>query len=441
VNGRTATMTAMTLAALAALLAVFVMWAPGSSRGRSAQAATDPSVDFSISSSGCNSSGLPTATCTVAADATFSLAFNLNSLPGNGSYVGYDSNVSYTSGLTTSGTGLHLTGSGNWPDCVFNASDFSNPGLATTGCSLGLGGTPSTYTGSLYHLDFACRTPATTQQTITILHGAGLTDTLDDTLASHSEAADETLTITCGAGTPTPCSGPCPTATPTNTPTPTVAREAAIVIGSGTATEGELTSVALQVSYTLPPGVGYWMIDVDYGAPWVSPLRCSPREGDVCNPTYNDHTVRVVGGTYPYGLLGTTNLATIVFLCNYEGVARLSLSVGTLGTVDFQPITPHVENGSITCLGPTTATYTPTDTPTYTPTPTPTPQGVPGDVNCNEQTDAIDAALILQYSGDLIDLLLCPQNGDVNRSGGINAIDAALILQYVAGLIQSLGPT
>ncbi len=66
---------------------------------------------------------------------------------------------------------------------------------------------------------------------------------------------------------------------------------------------------------------------------------------------------------------------------------------------------------------------------------------MPGDVNCNEQTDAIDAALILQYSGDLIDLLLCPQNGDVNRSGGINAIDAALILQYVAGLIQSLGPT
>ena len=156
--------------------------------------------------------------------------------------------------------------------------------------------------------------------------------------------------------------------------------------------------------------------------------------------------MRVAGSTYPFGLLGTTNLATIIFLCNYQGVATLSLSVVTLGTVDFQPIRPLVENGSITCVGPTGATYTPTnkptatDTPTSTPTrtPTPTPQGVRGDVNCNRQTNSVDALLILQYSAGLIDSLLCPQNADVNHDGSINAIDAALILQYVAGLLPSL---
>jgi hypothetical protein len=234
------------LAALAALLAVFVMWAPGSGGGHSAEAATDPSVDLSISSTGCNSSGSPTATCTVDAGATFTLALNLNHLPENGSYDGYDSNLSYSSGLTIPGVpapssssfcqtnnGACASGplSGNWPDCVFNASDFTNPGLATIGCSFGIGGTPSTYLGSLYHVDFTCPTPATSQQTITILHGDGSTDTLDDTLAAHSEAADETLTITCGAAghptdTPTPCAPNCPTATltpvpPTPTSTPT----------------------------------------------------------------------------------------------------------------------------------------------------------------------------------------------------------------------------
>ncbi len=225
------------LAVLAALLAVFVMWAPGSGGGRTAEAAVDPSVNFSISSSGCNSNGSPTATCTVAAGATFTLALNLNSLPGNGNYDGYDSNLSFSSGLTIPGlpapssanfcqtnSGACASGplSGNWPDCVFNASDFSNAGLATIGCSFGIGGIPSTYLGSLYHLNFTCPTEAA-QQTITILHGDGLTDTLDETLASHSEAADETLTVSCGASgpTPTPCEPNCPTVTPTPVATPT----------------------------------------------------------------------------------------------------------------------------------------------------------------------------------------------------------------------------
>jgi len=72
------------------------------------------------------------------------------------------------------------------------------------------------------------------------------------------------------------------------------------------------------------------------------------------------------------------------------------------------------------------------------PTPTPAPRA--GDVNCSDETDAIDAALILQLGAGLVDDLSCSGNGDVNGDGRIDAIDAALVLQFVAGLLDSLPP-
>jgi hypothetical protein len=227
------------LAVLAALVAVFVMWAPGSGGGRGAEAAVDPSVDFSMSSAGCNSGG--SSTCTVDPGATFTVSFNIDALPSNGSYDGYDTRFNYTSGLTIpefpapSTTNFCQNNSGacasgslspNWPDCVFNASDFtSTPGQVAAGCAIGIGGASSTYLGALAHLNFTCPTePAS--QTITLLAGDGNTDTVDATFAAYSEAADESLTITCGGGveptaTPTPCEPNCPTATNTPMASPT----------------------------------------------------------------------------------------------------------------------------------------------------------------------------------------------------------------------------
>ncbi|MEX2159137.1 MAG: dockerin type I domain-containing protein [Dehalococcoidia bacterium] len=68
-------------------------------------------------------------------------------------------------------------------------------------------------------------------------------------------------------------------------------------------------------------------------------------------------------------------------------------------------------------------------------TPTPTPGGPAGDVNCDRQTNAIDAALILQFGAQLITSLPCHANGDFNHDGTINALDAGLVLQVSAGLI------
>lgn len=73
------------------------------------------------------------------------------------------------------------------------------------------------------------------------------------------------------------------------------------------------------------------------------------------------------------------------------------------------------------------------------PTP-PGPSKSPGDVNCVDGADAIDAALVLQLGAGLLDELACMGNGDINGDGRIDAIDAALILQFVAGLLGSLPP-
>jgi hypothetical protein len=90
--------------------------------------------------------------------------------------------------------------------------------------------------------------------------------------------------------------------------------------------------------------------------------------------------------------------------------------------------------------GTPTPTATHSGQPTSTPAPTNTPVATPGvqalgDVNNDGNIDAIDAALILQYSAALIPEV---DAADVNESGNVDVLDAALVLQYNAGLIDSL---
>lgn len=61
-----------------------------------------------------------------------------------------------------------------------------------------------------------------------------------------------------------------------------------------------------------------------------------------------------------------------------------------------------------------------------------------GDASCDSAVDAIDAALILQFSAGLLSNLPCPGGGDVNGDGEVTSIDAALVLQFTAGLLSSL---
>src|SRR3989344_4998639 len=61
-----------------------------------------------------------------------------------------------------------------------------------------------------------------------------------------------------------------------------------------------------------------------------------------------------------------------------------------------------------------------------------------GDVNCDGQTNSIDAALVLQKTAKLINTLACKTAADVNGDNQSNAIDASLILQFDARLIDNL---
>jgi len=58
-----------------------------------------------------------------------------------------------------------------------------------------------------------------------------------------------------------------------------------------------------------------------------------------------------------------------------------------------------------------------------------------GDVDCDGNLTAIDAALVLQLESSIINALPCAQNADLNGDGNTNSIDALFILQIVAGLL------
>jgi hypothetical protein len=120
------------------------------------------------------------------------------------------------------------------------------------------------------------------------------------------------------------------------------------------------------------------------------------------------------------------------------GVCLREASITLLAPNEVTPIPSFTQEVTPTWT-PRTRTPTPTRTPTLTPTSTATP--VPrGDADCSGVTNAIDSALILQFTAGLIKTLPCQAAADANHDGSVNAIDSALILQFVAGLLQSLPP-
>ncbi len=61
-----------------------------------------------------------------------------------------------------------------------------------------------------------------------------------------------------------------------------------------------------------------------------------------------------------------------------------------------------------------------------------------GDANCDGSVDAVDAALVLQFTAGLLGSILCAAPADVNGDGDLTSVDAALILQFTAGLLGRL---
>ena len=161
--------------------------APGASAG-------GPALDFSIgvnpygltAGDACDSSGSPTAVCSIQIGDAFSVSFYLHQFPeeASGSYDSYDWYLDF-SGVTANSVDFDP-----WPDCYISIYSLTSSSVSVA-C---IANTTSTYAGKLATVTFTC----TSTGTITMQHGAGETQ-LHDAGASLSEgdAASESLSINC----------------------------------------------------------------------------------------------------------------------------------------------------------------------------------------------------------------------------------------------------
>lgn len=206
---------------------------------------------------------------------------------------------------------------------------------------------------------------------------------------------------------------------------------ASVAVGSGSTGVGFETKIAVEALNVNEPGLGAWTFDVTYDGAVVTPAGCQAAFGGICNTSYAENVVRLVGVS-TFGRPGSNELASITFSCDQPGTSVVDVDLvvfadATLGSP--QPVNATVQAGAITC----TAGGAPS--PTATPTTGPGAEPLDGDVNCDGLVNSVDSALILQYTAGFIDTLPCPENGDINGDGRIDAVDATLILQIVAGFI------
>ena len=189
-----------------------------------ARAAVDPAVNLSLSTTGCDSSLGPT-TCTVAPSATFTVSYNVLGQPAAG-WAGYDLKVDFAGSITYVNDSLvppPAGGSGTWPGCAFAVGE--TPAVPTTTMNTAcadLTATNQMFTGVAAKFNMTCG--ASGSGTITLLGGDANSDLVDESFAAHSEAADETLTINCGAGGGPPADTPTPGGPTPRPPTPTPTR-------------------------------------------------------------------------------------------------------------------------------------------------------------------------------------------------------------------------
>jgi hypothetical protein len=187
-----------------------------------------------------------------------------------------------------------------------------------------------------------------------------------------------------------------------------------VSIGRTTVVGGGMGDVDI-IAHNIPqPGLGAWTIDVVYDETVIEPQSCGEASGSVCNFDYGTNLIRVVGAKAD-GLKGTIGLASITFRCLRTGSTSLTLSLVEFhDSTDGAPMVINAQTveGAVYCdpVGP------------------PPPPPLLGDVNCNGIVNAIDAALVLQYTAGLINTLPCLSNGDMNGDGRIDSVDAFLIL-------------
>ena len=219
------------------------------------------------------------------------------------------------------------------------------------------------------------------------------------------------------------------------------AAQGTLRIDSAQAGVGEKADVTLSARDVGAPGVGSWTIDVRYDAATVSVVGCQAMHGGICNDAFAEDAVRVAGISLA-GLVGDSDLATVSFRCEQAGVSLLGISIDVFSDASLgepQEIDSTILTGSLTCNEepppPTATPMAPTATEAPAEPPASEPDKVPGDADCDDDVDSIDAAHVLQFEARLLAEIACSENADANHDGRVGPIDAAIILQISAGLL------
>ena len=125
-----------------------------------------------------------------------------------------------------------------------------------------------------------------------------------------------------------------------------------LFVSSGSAEVGGETTVTLAVAELADPPLGAWQIDINYDNTVVTATECIGLAGSVCNPVFDEDTVRVAGASGA-GLTGTNELGAITFVCDRLGGSALMLSLSIWGNaIETGQRKVEMVDGSITCTEP-----------------------------------------------------------------------------------------
>ena len=125
-----------------------------------------------------------------------------------------------------------------------------------------------------------------------------------------------------------------------------------LFVSSGSAEVGGETTVTLAVAELADPPLGAWQIDINYDNTVVTATECIGLAGSVCNPVFDEDTVRVAGASGA-GLTGTNELGAITFVCDRLGESALMLSLSIWGNaIETGQRKVEIEGGSISCTEP-----------------------------------------------------------------------------------------
>ena len=112
---------------------------------------------------------------------------------------------------------------------------------------------------------------------------------------------------------------------------------------------GQQGTVLIEAELVAKPGLGAWTLDISYDNTVVTATECIGLAGSVCNPVFDEDTVRVAGASAS-GLTGRNELGTITFLCDRPGESPLMLRLSIWGNaIETDQRKVELEEGTITC--------------------------------------------------------------------------------------------